>query len=184
MSDPFDPFDTAEVTPAAYKGRQDGRSVREVEDHAVGHTGKTSSPLRDAAAPSPTSRPSPPSRPASIWARPGRVTKEHHADVLAAFRNRTAARKAMSVPPPLNLPPRPPHLDVQLAQANGHLDRIVKLRENREAKARGEERPHRMPRLKREPADTGATSVTPVSDPFADEPVMMGGYHDFVESER
>jgi hypothetical protein len=81
---------------------------------------------------------------------PNARTPERHAAVAAAFKARWARDTSHDHTIPDNLPARSAEAEAQYRQALGHLDRVVKLRENREAKAAGLPAPHKIKRLKRE----------------------------------
>jgi hypothetical protein len=85
-----------------------------------------------------------------VWT-PSARSPERHAAVLAEFRRRTQRDASKDHPAPA---PRPmtPEQEAQYRQVLGHLDRIVKLRENREAKARGEAPPHKVKRAHKQQA--------------------------------
>jgi hypothetical protein len=115
---------------------------------------------------------------------PNARTPERHAAVAAAFKARWARDTSKDHPAP-DLSRRTPEAEAQYRQALGHLDRVVRLRENREAKARGEQPPHKIKRLKREAvAPTIAThdsddhTIDTQGDPFA------LGFDAFVSSSR
>jgi hypothetical protein len=85
-----------------------------------------------------------------VWT-PSARSPERHAAVLEAFRKRTQRDASHDHPAP-DLSRRTPEAEQQYQLALRHLARIVMLRENREAKARGEAPPHKVKRASRSKA--------------------------------